>query len=190
MRDADVRSALHEWLREQHAQQLGNTRFVDELGIAGEVRVDTAVLNGAFCGFEIKSARDTLRRLPKQVEMYSAVMDYATLVVASTHLAHSRALLPRWWGIIEARTVADTVVLRPRRTPRRNARIDPFILSTLLWRSEVLEELDRLGVARGVRSRPNAVLWQRLASSMESDALRDLVRERLRIRSGWRVDAA
>lgn len=189
MRDADVRFALHRWLREQHASELDDTRFVDELGIAGEVRVDTAVLNGSFSGFEIKSARDTLRRLPRQVEFYSAVLDYATLVVASNHLAQARVLLPRWWGIVEAKDTELGVQLRRRRTARWNAKVDTFTLSTLLWRSEVLEELDAVGAAKGVRSKPNLALWDRLSTAVEPEVLRAIVRQRLKVRPGWRADA-
>ncbi|MFL2002232.1 sce7726 family protein [Microbacterium sp. A1-JK] len=190
MKDADVRVALHRWLLQQHAAELDDTRVVDELGIAGEVRVDTVVLNGSFAGFEIKSARDTLRRLPKQVEVYSAVLDYATLVVASNHIAHARSLLPRWWGIVEARADGDEVKLVPRRKPRRNSRINAFMLCTLLWRAEALEELDAVGAARGYRSKPNAVLWERLATVHDPEALRTIVRERLKVRPEWRAGAA
>src|SRR5665647_2133318 len=85
MRDGDVRTALHEQLRGEHAHELDRTRILDELGLAGEVRVDVAVLNGSFSGYEIKSAKDTLRRLPKQVQVYSQILDFAVLVVADTH---------------------------------------------------------------------------------------------------------
>jgi predicted nucleic acid-binding protein len=38
-------------------------------------------------GFEIKTARDTLRRLPTQIEAYSRYFDHAVLVVAEKHLS-------------------------------------------------------------------------------------------------------
>jgi hypothetical protein len=187
--DPDVRLALHAWLRAEHAEQLSETRIIDELGVASQIRVDTAVLNGAFAGFEIKSERDTLRRLPKQVQYYSAVLDYATLVVATNHLEHARAAVPKWWGIVEARSTDGEVRLRRRRSARRNARIDPFTLCTLLWREEALAELEHLGADRGVRSKPNFSLWERLSASAPPEYLRTAVRERLKVRSGWRVDA-
>lgn len=189
MRDRDVREALHRWLTRQHEHEADTTRVVDELGIAGTVRVDTAVFNGAFSGYEIKSASDTLRRLPKQVEMYSAVLDYAYLVVASNHVAHARTLLPSWWGIIEAVPVGGSVDLRHRRKARWNSRVDAFTLCTLLWRDEALEELEARGWAAGVRSKPKVVLWERLATRLELPELRELVRERLKVRESWRADA-
>lgn len=189
MRDGDVREALHSWLSALHADEASNTRVVDELGIAGTVRVDTAVFNGSFSGYEIKSASDTLRRLPKQVEMYSAVLDYAYLVVASNHVRHARQLLPTWWGIIEAVPVGATVDLRHRRKARWNTRVDAFTLCTLLWRDEVLDELELRGWAKGVRSKPKTVLWERLAAQLELNELRNVVRERLKVRESWREGA-
>lgn len=187
MRDADVRTSLHQWLRDQHSAELDSTRILDELDIAGQVRVDTVVLNGSFAGFEIKSASDTLRRLPRQVEVYSQVLDYATLVVADNHAAKARTLLPQWWGIIEATSTADGVRLRTRRRARRNTTVDAMTLCTLLWRQETLAELELHGAAAGVRSKPNWVLWERLAESVDTETLRGVVRERLKARSEWRA---
>lgn len=186
MRDADVRVVLHEWLRREHQDELPSTRILDELDIAGHVRVDTVVLNGSFSGFEIKSATDTLRRLPRQVEVYSQVLDYATLVVANNHATKARVLLPSWWGVIEATSSADGVQLRSVRKARRNKVVDPFTLCTLLWRDEALAELELRDAAKGVRSKPNWVLWDRLARVADGETLREAVRERLKARSAWR----
>ncbi len=126
----------------------------------------------------IKSERDTLRRLPKQVQYYSAVLDYATLVVATNHLEHARAAgVPKWWGIVEARSTDGEVRLRRRRSARRNARIDPFTLCTLLWREEALAELEHLGADQWLRSKPNFSLWERYPLPLRPEYLRTAVRE-------------
>ena len=52
---------------------------------SGTVRIDVAVLNGEMCGYEIKSDRDTLERLPFQIEIYSKEFDKLTLVVGRRH---------------------------------------------------------------------------------------------------------
>lgn len=188
MRDADVRKSLHLWLRDEHRAELDTTRILDEMDVAGQVRIDTVVLNGSFAGFEIKSASDTLRRLPRQIEVYSQVLDFATLVVAKNHAAKAKDLLPRWWGVIEATSTSDRVQLRRVRKARRNATIDPMTLCTLLWRQETLSELEIRGVDAGVRSKPNRFLWERLAETISPNELRDTVRERLKFRSGWRAE--
>lgn len=189
MHDADVRGALHARLRVTHARELADTRIVDELGITGVARVDTAVLNGTFSGYEIKSERDRLTRLPSQIAAYSSVLDYCYLVTTDRHLTHAEPLLPSWWGVLTARRGDDAVVLRKARAAKINPEIDSWQLVRLLWREEAMEALERRGLARGIKSRPNAILWDRLASSTSTLALRRIVRETLKARSGWRVDA-
>jgi hypothetical protein len=187
MRDGDVRKALHVQLQSEHAAELDQTLFVDELGLCGQVRVDVAVVNGSLSGYELKSENDTLRRLPTQVEVYSRVLDFATLVVAKKHAAHARACLPSWWGLIEAESAADgSVTLKRRRRGRMNPSVDPLALAQLLWRDEALAELEARGMARGVRSKPRLEIWQRLSVELPLEELREVVRLRLKGRQGWR----
>ncbi len=47
----------------------------------GSSRIDVAAINGRITGCEIKSTRDDFARLARQVEIYSAVLDVAILVV-------------------------------------------------------------------------------------------------------------
>jgi len=186
MRDVDVRRALCAQLNDEHGGE-DDTLILNELGLCGEVRVDVAVVNGALSGFELKSARDTLRRLPQQVNTYSRVLDYATLVVAENHRDHAVALLPDWWGVYIAREDDVTTVLGVERESRRNESVDAMSLAQLLWRDEALEELDQRDAARGVRSKPRWQVWQRLATVVEIDELRDVVRARLKARREWRA---
>ena len=50
------------------------------------IRADLAVLDKCFYGVEIKSASDTLRRLPSQMEGYARYFDRTVLVVATKHI--------------------------------------------------------------------------------------------------------
>lgn len=191
MRDADVRLELAAVLEAEHAAERDETRFVPELGLCGEVRVDLAVVNGNLTGYEIKSARDTLRRLPGQVATYSRVLDFAVLVVADNHVEHARELVRPWWGLTVA-SVRDGggVDLTVQRPPRRNAAVDPFALAQLLWRDEALAELTCRGLDRGIRSKPRQQIWARLAEELSLSDLRDVVRRRLKDRLAWRDGAA
>ncbi|MEZ0577298.1 sce7726 family protein [Nocardioides sp. MH1] len=189
MRDKDVRDALHVQLLGEHASELADTLFVDELGLCGEVRVDVAVVNGSLSGYELKSARDTLRRLPTQVEVYSRVLDYATLVVAENHVDHAKGILPAWWGLIEAKGDVGSVSLVGRRHAAQNPAVDPESLAQLLWRSEALRELETRGLAAGVRSKPRVEIWRRLATELAIEDLRAVVRACLKARQDWRSAA-
>jgi hypothetical protein len=188
MRDFDVRRELHYHLRSMHSKE-PDTLILDELGVCqGVVRMDLAVVNGSLAGYEIKSDRDTLARLPLQAELYSAVLDYATLVVGERHIKRATLIVPPWWGIIVATVAGDGLTLSRVRPPQLNHEIRPERLVELLWRDEVLQALVERDVADGVRSKPRRVLWQRLADELPLDELRALVRQCLKSRVGWRSD--
>lgn len=184
MRDRDVRERLSRDLRKWHPEK--GTLFVDELDLGGLVRVDVAAVNGELWGYEIKSAQDTLRRLPTQVEIYSKVLDFAALVVAERHHEHALGLLPDWWYVYTATEAADGVVLTEARKGSRNVDVDPWHLAQLLWRDEALAELTERGLDRGVRSKPRRAVWQRLVEVFELPELQGVVRTRLKSRVGWR----
>ncbi len=142
--------------------------MLEELGLCrGQVRIDLAVVNGLLHGFEIKSDRDSLRRLRLQAEVYSRVFERMTLVVAARHLTGAMELVPPWWGVlrIEQRLTGPRfcTVRRGRRNPAR----DPRTLVELLWRDEALELLDSRGAARGARAKPRSLVWDRLCEVLD-----------------------
>lgn len=183
MRDIDVRISLRDLIMAQH-QYEPDTLVLDELGLyGGAVRVDLTAINGCMHGYEIKSNRDTLERLPAQVELYSEVLDLATLVVGEKHHAKAKVLVPEWWGIsIALPCESGSIVLAEERKAQTNPNIDAFAVACLLWRDEALQLLEEADAAKGVRSKPREFLYRRLAESLTLDQLRDLVRERLKAR--------
>lgn len=189
MRDADVRAALHTLLRREHAHEIHETRFLNELSLCGQVRVDVAVMNGEFAGYELKSERDTLTRLPVQIDVYSRVLDRATLVVAARHYERALRVVPAWWGVVVARSACGTTQLCWERRPQLNPGICAGSLAQLLWRAEVLDELTMRDLDCGVRSANRRVLWAKLSEGLSLEDLRAVVRERLKHRAGWRVDS-
>lgn len=189
MWDRDVRAALHAFLQEEHAHERPTTRILDELGLAGEVRVDVAVLNGSFSGFEIKSERDTLKRLPKQAEVYSKILDYMTLVVADRHLDHALEQIPDWWAVITARATDSGVRLNHYRQGLPNPGVEAAFLATMLWRDELLTALEKQNLIKGFRSKPANTLRARLVEHVSAEEVAELVREQLKARTGWRMNA-
>ncbi|SFQ31282.1 hypothetical protein SAMN05216330_12520 [Bradyrhizobium sp. Ghvi] len=186
MRDFDVRKALRRDLDEQHRDD-AQTRIVEEMGIwAGSVRVDLAVINGQLCGYEIKSARDTLARLPAQQALYSQVFDRVTLVVAEHHAEKAAKLVPSWWGTLVATSAGgDEVLLRQTRLASPNPAVDALQVARLLWRQEALAMLERRGLAKGYRSATVEKLCRRLAAELPLDVIRLEVREVLKARTNW-----
>lgn len=186
MRDRDVRAAVLARLNRLHAGD-EDTRVVQEMGIwAGSVRVDIAVINGELHGFELKSERDTLERLPTQAALYNQVFDRVTLVVAEKHAAKAEIIIPEWWGMSLASVRGSAPVnLADARVAARNPTPDPVQIARLLWRAEAIEVLERYDLIKGLRSKPVDILARRLAIELPLSVLRDEVRATLKARTGW-----
>jgi len=187
--DAEIRPALRQHLLRCHGHD-GDTVLVEELGLCrGQVRVDLAVVNGSLHGFEIKSDRDSLRRLSVQVDVYSQVLDRATLVVGDRFAPLAASLVPPWWGIVRVSRKASglrfTTVRRARSNPHRSARV----LAELLWSAQALELLERRGAAKGMRGKPRRVLWDRVCECFSVDEIAEAVRRRLKATPGSAVRA-
>ena len=180
--DAEVRVALRRRLDVEHAGETDSV-LLEELGLCrGQVRIDLAVVNGRLHGYEIKSDRDTLRRLDRQLEIYNRVLDRATLVVGARHTDEALAVLPNWWGLL--RTDASphgprfTVLRRNEENPDRHART----LAELLWRNEALALLARRDAAHGVKSKPRNAVWDRLCEYFDVEEIAAEVRRCLKAR--------
>lgn len=182
--DADIRPALRSYLLSKHADE-PETVVIEELGICcGQVRVDLAVVNGLLHGYEIKSERDSLRRLAIQVDLYGRVLDQATLVIGERHLPDAKEIVPRWWGILridsELRSPRFVTERRARRNPRRN----PRSLVELLWLDDSIALLERYNAVRGVRGKPRHLVWDRICEHFDVDEIGEVVRGHLKTRGG------
>ncbi|WP_146617613.1 sce7726 family protein [Rhodoplanes serenus] len=187
MHDREVRFGLLTWLASLHAGD-ESTRVVEEMGIwANSVRIDVAVINGELQGFELKSARDTLDRLPRQIELYSQVFDRVTLVTEEKHLHKAADRIPEWWGMSVAmeNSVGGATIVEVR-PAALNQHVDRLQLSRLLWRSEALEALKCRGLAKGVLSKAADVLAHRLSEELPLDELKLVVRDALKCRQTLR----
>lgn len=178
--DAEIRPALRERLLRRHSTET-DTVVLEELGLSrGRVRVDLALVNGSLHGFEIKSDRDSLRRLSTQVDLYSQVLDRATLVVGERLALRATSLVPAWWGVVCVSSgrpgLRFTSLRRARLNPERNARS----LAELLWSEQALSLLEERGVARGMRGKPRRVLWDRICECFSVDEIAAAVRKRLK----------
>jgi hypothetical protein len=179
--------------RSLHANQLmlhrgePSTLVLDELGLCeGAARVDVAVINGALNGYEIKSDRDTLERLPRQVEIYSKVLDTVVLITGPRHAKRIIQIVPVWWGIIAANRNDSEVLFEVIREPELNSSCSPYAIAQLLWRDEAIKLLEKKQLHRGLKSKPRQILWQVLAKELPLMCLKDAVRAILKARRNWR----
>lgn len=187
--DSGLRQALLCRLNAAHGTN-PNALVIEELGLRhGRARVDVAIVNGFLEGFEIKSRKDTLRRLPRQISIYETVLDRVTLVCDETHVHEALDLIPTCWGVVSGHVGENSELsLEDIREPTPNSQVEALAVAKLLWREEALSELERLGKDDGVRSAPRRRLYRRLVEVLDIEALKERVRLRLRSRTDWRVD--
>jgi hypothetical protein len=185
MRDSDVRKAVKNWLGAMHAHE-ADTRIVEEMGIwSGSVRIDVAVINGELNGFELKSDRDNLSRLPVQADLYGRVFDRLSLVMGARHAEKAHAIIPDWWGVIVATQHDDVVALEPIKEAQQNPTPEAFVIAQLLWREEAIQVLENFGLAKGWKSKRTKLLHERLAAELSIVDLKGHVRRALKQRCNW-----
>lgn len=190
MRDFNIRPALRSYLSRIHADASTTPLVLDELELCiGTCRADIAVFNGSLSGYEIKSERDTLKRLPAQVEAYGRVFEYASVVTSQSHQCQVKELIPTWWGILMVVGEIDAITFAVERTGSANPKIDPYAVGMLLWRHEALRLLERLGFDMGVRSKPTSCMVSRLCQRLSTADLTSHVRMIVKSRGDWRVAA-
>jgi hypothetical protein len=162
MNDDHVRTTLKQELLAHYSNDL-NTLILDELGLKhGATRIDIAVISTTLHGYEIKSEKDTLKRLPDQARIYNSVLDRITLVVAYRHAYEAFQIIPEWWGVKLAHMEPDGVVISDARDPGENPMLDVLAIAKLLWRDEAVAFLEEMGAVDGVRSKPRAAIYKRI----------------------------
>ena len=166
----------------------GDTLILDELGLVhARSRIDVAIISRHVHGYEIKSADDSLRRLPRQLEVYCQALQTLTLVVEMRHLATVAESVPDWCGIL-------LVSFGPRGGARfhrvrktcMNPDLDPFKLAHLLWRCEARSALAERGATKRDLRAPRKDLYRLLVEQVSVSELTALIRRSMIRRRVWR----
>ncbi len=185
LRDYEIRQALRSKLHSIHSDE-PDTAIIDELSLCqGDARIDVAVVNGSLSGYEIKSDRDTLARLPNQLAAYELCFDTMTMVVGKKYVAKCVDVLPQWWGIWEAVPTEHGVSFSCRREPIPNTKITPERVVQLLWKNELREALEECGITSPAKA-SRRELWANLIAAVPNNELFRIVRSRIRARGDWR----
>jgi hypothetical protein len=186
MRDLDIRRGLRATLFRSYERD-SQTRIIEELGICeGAARIDAAVVNGQLAGFEIKSERDTLARLPRQLSLYARVFDRVTIITTARHVDTIAAMVPDYCGLRAASERAGQISLRMIIPAQLNVNVDSFAIAQLLWRDELVELVGKLGITKGLSGKRRRDLCNILAGAMPLAELKQAVRHRLQVRANWR----
>lgn len=159
----------------------------DELGILqGKSIVDLAVITPAyFHGFEIKSSEDTLYRLPDQIDQYSQVFDFITIITEEKYLYKIKNLVPSFWGIVLTEKVRDDIYFNYVRHPASNPLSKDLKKAELLWRDEVYGLLKKYNY-KGASKLKRKAMWKILVNILDSKTLRQEIFETLKQRKDWK----
>lgn len=187
MRDFEIRPILLEFLDGKHGKD-SNTRIIEEFGLCqGNARVDVAVINGSIHGYEIKSEKDTLKRLPVQKEYYNRTLDFVTLICEETHLEKAKEIIPHWWGIYKIKMCGkEKESLEKIRSPQKNPSLDIEAVIQLLWKDEALDVLKAHKLARGMGNKKRSYIWKKLMDSISEERLKSIIRKKLINRKNWK----
>lgn len=186
-----LRTFLEKSLEKYNLENKHPAKILEEFGVRhGIARIDIAVINGVMHGYEIKSDRDTLERLSEQMNEYNAVFDKLTLVVGRRHLYNAINIIPDWWGITIAKIDSNKkVVFYTIRKADNNLEQVGISVARLLWREEALQILEEQNKAIGFRSKPRDLIYERLASVLDAETLKEQVRYTLLVsRKNWQSD--
>lgn len=186
MKDPEIRNLLRQtelfkYLNDPH------TRIVEELKIpVANARIDLAVINGHFHGYEIKGASDTLKRLPNQLIAYSYIFDYLTVITEEKYSEQILSLVPDWVGVSVCYEQESKSPIEVLRTPKLNYNKNAFFLSKLLWNTEIIEILTDLKIPFKKKLR-NWLLCEILSQNVEIELLSNIIREKLKVRENWKA---
>jgi hypothetical protein len=154
---------------------------IDEFWVpVRNVRADVVLIDGQLHAYEIKSCRDTLKRLPRQIEAYSTIFDTCTVVLAEKHYDQGVKILPSWWGVKVAQQGSVSELVSAR-AALRNETVSSEAIVRLLWRQEVQSVLEFSGGSIYPQM-GRAAMWRELLHLVSADQLRTIVAQTLRIR--------
>lgn len=181
MKDPHIREILRQTLLLPYYED-EHSKVVEEMSLpVAKARIDMAVLNGSIHGYEIKSAVDTLNRLPSQIVAYSKIFDFVTVVTENKHYGKVFNVLPDWVGIYVCSENNNLDPIKCIREAKPNKRKSGFHLAKLLWHHELVEVLTEQEIPFNKRDR-SWLLCQALDSNLPVTIISDVVREKLKNR--------
>jgi len=185
MQDNDIRILLLPYLKKEN-KKYKNTIIVEELDLcSGLSRIDIAVINGVIHGYEIKSEKDTLNRLPNQINYYNKSLERISVVTNRSHLKQIRKLVPQWWGLLVIKNDGKKNIVSELRKAKNNPLLDCLSLLHVLWKEELISIVDNyeLKVSRHLNKRK---IRESVINELDKSILSQEVRLALKSRQNWR----
>ncbi len=132
---------------------LKTARMLTEFRV-GDCKADVVILNGTSVVYEIKSERDSLVRLPHQLDTYMRAFDHVYVITGANHLSAVAEIAPPSVGILVLSDRFHISTIRDAGSNRRH--IDPLLVFDSLQRGEAKEILAACGIE--VPDMPNTLI--------------------------------
>lgn len=187
--DNEIRAYLHKLLYTRYKNK-PNTLIIDEFSLEhGRNRADLVVIGSYIHGYEIKSSKDNLDRLPKQLLQYQKNFQKLSLFVAENHLSEVLQLAPAWCNVFSVhkgpRGGIRSICIQ-KGTINRN--INSIAIAHILWRSEAISILNKYGITDNLTNKTRSNLYQQITSILSVHQLIDEVRKCLAQRGDWKAE--
>jgi hypothetical protein len=139
-------------------------------------RVDLVQFNGNSSAYEIKSKRDKISRLSRQLSYYSEVFDYVNVVLDG----HPQSGLPEHVGIFEVERINSDLAFKAVREPEQSTDMSPTVQLSLLRLKELHQVYEQSG-GRGDDCRSDMIdfLTCRLSAAEINEVYKRVVEERM-----------
>jgi hypothetical protein len=170
MKDPCIRELLRT-TELKHYIDDNDSKIVEELSLpVAKARIDIAVINGSLHGYEIKSASDTLQRLPAQIEAYTKVFDYLSIVTEEKYGQKILDFVPDWIGVLICNEKNGVKSINELRKPIKIESRESIYIAKLLWREELMECLEELKIKFRKKDR-NWLLCEALSTNLDTDSI-------------------
>lgn len=162
--------------------------ILNEVGVVnGSAIIDIAAISPeSIEGFEIKSADDNLRRLPRQVRFYDRTFDFISIITEPKYIDESIKIIPSHWGVVMAveSDSGEDVEFTQIRYPVMNQNNDKKSISLLLWKRELMAALFELG-HKGISTFRVSKL-RSIFCEYPDDVIRRTLHKFIKIRPEWK----
>jgi hypothetical protein len=163
----------------------GSQNIVHEVGVVrgGVSRIDVLDFTTEVHGYEIKTAVDSVSRLPLQVKWYGKVMNKITLVAATKHLKKALTIIPDYWGLKEIVEVDGNFAIIDLRPALSNPDLDKHYYVSMLWAPELKEIMRKRGMLKALASKAHWNMANRMALLMQIEDLTPIIIETFKNRN-------
>jgi hypothetical protein len=122
---------------------LNTASMLTEVRVDGN-KADIVVLNGTSTVYEIKSERDSLVRLPQQLESYRRAFASVNVITSEVHAKRVIEIAPADTGVLILNRRGS--ISEIRKAQSNAERIDPVTLFGVLRINEAIDALEQIGV--------------------------------------------